>query len=340
MTPRLDIHFTLSQHISFFWGKPYTPEENEFLLNHARSGILLALESLHLPKGSRIGVMAYNCHTVFNAVAQAGCELEFIDVTKDLLIDLIDLKAKSNNLRALVVTHLFGIQNDITAIRDILPHLPIIEDCAHAYGSTDGAVGDFSVFSIGQGKLPSVGDGGILMVNNNIYLKEAQRLYATLPEYSGLAELKLFGKLWLRAFSNIPLIYSLFTVPLKNQRRISSGIERIHLKKMSRGIQRLYEIEKKRVASSIEKRIQKTQYRIESADKKNVQFIYGSNAFMLIALCDDPIILKTHFMNLGLETATHFGRCIEWAGSFGYKSGVCPTAEFLTKHLLMIPTYK
>ena len=161
MKPRLDVHFSCRMKRVFLFGRPYLPVENEFLLNHARSGILLALQALKLAPQSKVGVMAYNCHTVFNAVAQADCIPVFLDVTDGMTIDVEDLNKKVSGLSALVVTHLFGIQNDVALIRTKYPHLPIIEDCAHAYGITD-IQGDFAVFSIGQGKLPSLGDGGIL----------------------------------------------------------------------------------------------------------------------------------------------------------------------------------
>ena len=67
---------------------------------------------------------------------------------------------------------------------------------------------------------------------------------------------------------------------------------------------------------------------------------YGQNAFMLIAKTEDPEALKNHLMQHGVESATHFARAIEWATEFGYIAGECPTAEQLTKKLVMIPTYK
>ena len=66
---------------------------------------------------------------------------------------------------------------------------------------------------------------------------------------------------------------------------------------------------------------------------------YGENAFMLIAQTEKPKVLKNHLLQHGVETATHFSHAIDWAQEFGYTKGSCPTAEQLTKKLLMIPTY-
>ena len=66
---------------------------------------------------------------------------------------------------------------------------------------------------------------------------------------------------------------------------------------------------------------------------------WGDNAFMLVADCSDPSKLKMYLEQRGTESATHFAHCIEWAEEFGYERGLCPEAEYLVNHSLMIPTY-
>ena len=46
---------------AFAYGIENEGDSNIFYLNYARSGLLLALKSLHLPKGSKVGVMMFNC---------------------------------------------------------------------------------------------------------------------------------------------------------------------------------------------------------------------------------------------------------------------------------------
>ena len=338
MKPRLDIHFSLRDQLSFLFGCPYCRKPSEFLLNHARSGILLALQALHLTKGAKVGVMAYNCHTVFNAVSQAGCIPVFIDVTNGLGLDLNDLKKKKQGLSALIVTHLFGIHNDVDAIKEVCPGIPVIEDCAHAYGIPE-VKGDIAVFSIGQGKLPSLGDGGILSVRNDVYLDETTRLYESVPDYSVFAEIKQFCKLLLKAVSYLPWVYSCVTLPMKMRKPAFSGREDIIVKRMSRGVSRMYERERHQVLNQIFERRQRAMELIRNSQGPGLSFLCGDNAFMLVARCDTPEVLKTRYKARGIETATHFAHCIDWAKSFGYQDGMCPTAEYLTKHLLMIPTY-
>lgn len=347
MKPRTEVRFDRAMRRTFLHAaneRSGDGADNVFLLNHARSGIALALMSLKLPPHSRVGVMAYNCHTVTEAIANAGLLPLFIDVDDSLRIDLDDLQRKSADLKALVVTHLFGITGNIETIRLRHPHLTIIEDCAHAYG-TGGHTGDFIVYSTGQGKLPAVGDGGILVVENRRHLEAVARLYSQIPYYSAIGEAKLFLRLLATSLivnSNILfLIRHTKTRAFfkdKNDKKNNGVI--IHFARMSRGVQAVYEMEKDNVAGQIVQR--RAQAEREAARLKSnplvKEVLYGENAFMLVVRCTDPVALKAQYEREGIEAATHFANCIRWARNDGY-NGDCPNAEKLVKELLMIPTY-
>ena len=112
MIPRLNISFPIKRQWCYWFGKQYEPREGEYLLNHARTGIVMALRAA-LPKGGRVGVVAYNCHTVANVVVNAECKPFFVDVTEDLRIDMESVPV---NLDAIVVTNLFGIRGYTEAV--------------------------------------------------------------------------------------------------------------------------------------------------------------------------------------------------------------------------------
>ena len=318
------------------------------MLNHNRSGLLLALQSLQLPQGSRVGVMAYNCHTVMNAVDRAGYKIVFVDITMGLKMDVEDLRKKKERLSALIVSHLFGLANDIEIIKSVCPDIPIIEDCAHTYAMDScGRMGDFAVYSIGVGKFPSVGDGGVLRVNNPGYRNVVGHLYAKLPKYSKKEERQLMLKLIAMQWLYSPWVYSFVTLPLlkHNKNRSIPSEKKTSVLKMSDGIAAVYctilqEIEKQKklnqsVAESLTGYFSKRkEIRLINTDLRN------SNCFMFPVYCESPELLKKEFRNMGIETETHFHNCIIWCKSYGYRDGECPTAEHLLKHLLMIPTYK
>ena len=329
MKPRLDIKFPFKRQWCYWFGKEYKPKDGEYLLNHARTGIVMALKA-SVPEGGRVGVVAYNCHTVANAVVNAGCTPVFVDVTEKLTIDIESIPT---DLDAIVVTNLFGIRNDIAAIRKRCPKAIIIVDNAHGYGLP--AEGDLTVYSINQGKFPALGPGGILVTNERMKELENERIsemYASLPGYNFIAQLKLFAQMMIKAIAYSPGFYWL-TMKVKGMRELGSERirEKVVMKRMAAGVRRLYQAWLPSAASEIAKQRQNAE-KIESA-------FYGDNAFMAIVKYDDPSALQKQYAERGIETATHFKNAIIWAKQFGYVEGSCPTAEHLTRHLLMIPTY-
>ncbi len=334
MIPRLDISFPIRRQWQYWFGKQYEPQQCEYLLNHARSGIILALRA-SLPNGGRVGVVAYNCHTIANAVVNAGCMPVFIDVTDELKIDVASISA---DLDAIVVTNLFGIRNNISVIREKCPNAIIIVDNAHGYGLP--AEGDFSVYSINQGKFPALGEGGILVVNNKLSVirQKIDEMYAVLPRYGLVAQCKLFAQMWAKAVAYSKICYWFVRMLKKNTN--PRAHEQVVLKQMAPGIRRLY----KAWLPAAENEIAKQKQNAEALNQKlaiiNHTCTTGDNAFMLIAKTQDPAALQTWFANHGIETATHFAHAIDWATEFGYIPGSCPNAERLIKELLMIPTYK
>lgn len=337
MIPRLNISFSLKNQLVFWFGKLYSPAKEEFLLNHARSGIVMALRAA-LPNGGRVGVVAYNCHTVANAVVESGCTPVFIDVAEDLHINLQHLATLE--LDAIVVTNLFGIHNDLAAIRTIQPKVVVVVDNAHGYGLP--LEGDFTVYSINQGKLPALGAGGLLWVNNVQYTKDIEAQYATLPAYNKYQELTLFMVMLAKAWMHIPWVYGLLTRRMKARRGKIACREQIVMRRMAKGVSRMYQ----QALPVIGEQIQQQRVNAHRLSDKLLheqvakQVWYGDNAFMLIAKSNNPKQLSQYFAKHGVETATHFARTIEWAKEFGYTEGQCPMAERLTKELIMIPTYK
>ncbi len=337
MIPRLHISFSLGKQLAFCFGKSYTPQTGEYLLNHARSGIVMALRAA-LPNGGRVGVVAYNCHTVANAVEQVGCTPVFVDVTEDLHIDLQHLSKLQ--LDALVLTNLFGIHNDITAVRQAIGSATIIVDNAHGYGLP--AEGDFTVYSINQGKFPALGEGGILHVNNPTYTEHIQTQYAKLRGYSILQEARLYITMLLKALMHTPWIYRALTLRMKQKRTSVACRSEVVLKRMAKGVSRIYQQALPTIPQEIDQQLHNAQTIADYLlnEKRAQRAWWSENAFMLIAQPDDPEALKNHLLQHGVESATHFARAIEWATEFGYIAGECPTAEQLTKKLVMIPTYK
>jgi len=341
MIPRLNISFPLKRQWQYWFGKQYEPSEGEYLLNHARTGIVMALRA-SLPNGGRVGVVAYNCHTVANAVVNAGCTPVFVDVTEDLTIDV---KSIPSDLDAIVVTNLFGIRNDIGVIRKRCPKAIIVVDNAHGYGLP--AEGDFTVYSINQGKFPALGEGGILVVNSQQTNGKWQmtndkwqinEFYNSLPSYSFIAQFRLFVSMLTKAIAYSRCMYWL---TMKMKKSSSPDVHQdVVMKQMAPRVRRLYQAWLPNAEQEIEAQKCNAAALNVKLEAIHHQCTTGANAFMAVVHCDNPAELQKWFAQRGVETATHFARAIAWATEFGYQPGSCPNAERLTKELLMIPTYR
>jgi len=337
--PRLNIGFNFSNQRTFLFGREnYVGNGTSFYLNYARTGIVIALKASVRP-GARVAVLAYNCNTVANAIEQAGCYPIFVDITSDLTVDIDSLSAVS--VDAIVLTNLFGIRNNIDKVRSVCPDAVILVDNAHGFGLPDD--GDFTVYSINQGKFPSLGQGGILKVNNPKYLESVKKYYLNLQDYSFKKNIALFASMCCKSILYTDLIYKRFTIRLKSKHASHIEVkEDIPMCKMSRGVYNLLYHAEKSVPEMIQSQKCNAELIIQAlkADNVPVEPILGENAFMLVLKCENVKGVKEWFDHHQVEGATHFKNCISWDKEFGYVMGTCHNTEYLVNHLLMVPTYR
>lgn len=311
--PRYERNFSMKNQYDFWFGTPYVAKKNEFLVNLGRSGIVMALKAC-LPRGGRVGIMAYNCKSVADAIIRSGCIPVFIDVTSDFRLDLESLK--DSEIEVLIVTNLFGVRNLLNSILSIKPEIITIIDNAHGYGLP--IEGDFTIYSINQSKYPSLSEGGILICNNIKYLDNIKNQYEILPEYTRLQEFKLFARLLKAALYQKTLYVFPMALELsqKNGERnlLLSGFS---VRKMSNGSRRLY------------------QAWLDSTPQKHRSKL----PFVDIVKTDNPERVKKEYFLKGIDADTMFKRWITWATKLGYQKGQCPMAEYLSSHSIMIPNY-
>lgn len=77
----------------------------------------------------------------------------------------------SERTRAIIVTHLFGTPVDLDPVLEAAGEIPVIEDCAQAYGATIderrvGSLGVAGTFSLQQGKHITSGEGGLIATSD------------------------------------------------------------------------------------------------------------------------------------------------------------------------------
>lgn len=356
LTPRLNYDFSLSDLSIALNGiffkdhkesgfNNYFPNSKVYFVNHARTGLRILLSSLDIPKGSNIGVLVYNCLTVFESIKLAGYKPVFIDSTNDYKIDLDDLKRKEAKLDVLIVTHLFGISSEVESIKKIMGIKPIIEDCAHSFlkdekGKYLGSFGDGSIFSFGHGKFPVAAEGGIVIINNKKIEKNFDNWFKDLEEEPRSIQTINIFKALLSALLMNKLIYGIFTYRLKQKVGDKADLNKkyvFHEKKVNVGF---FKVFKKRLTYIEKLKTKQNNNAITVLNSFQDLKFNGYNAnFMIPLRSKDPEGLINAAFNKGIEFGQHFKKSILWAKNYGYKINDCKTAERLINETVTIPCY-
>lgn len=162
-----------------------------FLTHSCTQALEMAALLLNLGPEDEVILPSYAYVSTANAFALRGCQLIFADSRPDYpaidetkIEDLI-----STRTRALVLVHYGGVACHMEPILELCKKygLFLVEDAAAAldgyYLGKDGAalplgsLGDFATFSFHETKNISCGEGGMLVVNNPAFLKEADLVW-------------------------------------------------------------------------------------------------------------------------------------------------------------------
>lgn len=147
-------------------------------VNSATSGLTIALRLLNLPERAEVLATPLTCFATTCAILENRLNIKWVDVDPQTCnMDLNDLKRKiSPETKAIVFVHWGGAPIDLDALKNIAGDIPIIEDCAHAFGATYKGkplgtnMGNIAVYSFQAIKHLTTGDGGAILL-------PTQRLY-------------------------------------------------------------------------------------------------------------------------------------------------------------------
>jgi dTDP-4-amino-4,6-dideoxygalactose transaminase len=133
-----------------------------------------AFAALGVGAGDEVLVPAITFVASATAIMSVGAEPVIVDVDAGTLcIDAAAAEAAiTPRTKALVAVHCGGCVADLDALSELCARrsLHLVEDCAHAHGSSwrgrgVGSWGDFGSFSMQGGKLMTAGEGGVLLTN-------------------------------------------------------------------------------------------------------------------------------------------------------------------------------
>ena len=186
-----------------------------------RSGFYFLIKALFKP-GDEVILSAYSFALFVRIFHEQGIKPVIVDVNReDALInpELIEEKI-TKNTKGILVTHLFGNPCDMQKICFLSRkyNLHLLEDCAHAFGSSYqgrsvGSFGTAGIFSTSPMKIPTTLGGGFVVTND-------QKLYETMKgalqsdpgyQYSLNKFLKIITFTLIYYLNSFPAIFSLLS---------------------------------------------------------------------------------------------------------------------------------
>lgn len=155
-------------------------------VNSATSGLHLALELLDIKEGDKIITTANTFISTNHVILYKNAIPVFCDIDDTGCIDVekIEEIIKNQDIKAIILVHYSGLTCDIDKVRSITKGIPIIHDCAHAFGSVYKGVkvgnvskyeNEIAVFSFQAVKNLAIGDSGMVICNKK-YEDRARRL--------------------------------------------------------------------------------------------------------------------------------------------------------------------
>ena len=170
--------------------KDYTGAKNALAVVNGTSALHLALRVLGIGKDDDVLASTFTFIGSINAIIYQNANPVFIDSDEkswNICPELLNkyLCECDKKPKALILTHLYGMSADIKKIVDICKShgVYLIEDAAESLGATyngkhTGVFGDFGVYSFNGNKILTTSGGGILVSDNEEWIKKAM-FYAT-----------------------------------------------------------------------------------------------------------------------------------------------------------------
>ncbi len=155
---------------SYYIGRKYG-----ISVSNGSAALDLAFFVLGISKGDEVIMPAFTIISCANSIIRCGGKPVLVDCdpnTWNMNVNEIEKKI-TRNTKAILVVHIYGLSVDMDPILELAKkyNLKIIEDAAEAHGleyknKKCGSFGDISIFSFYSNKLISMGEGGIILVDD------------------------------------------------------------------------------------------------------------------------------------------------------------------------------
>jgi len=182
--------------------KNYTHAKNAVALINATSAIHLALRVLGISQNDKVAVSSFTFIGSVTPVLYQKAEPIFIDSDEswNMSPELLKKAIKENDIKAVIVTHLYGQMAKIEEIVKICKenNIYLIEDSAESLGASyknkqSGTFGDFGVYSFNGNKILTTSGGGMLVSENKEWIEKAKFLSTQAKENYPWYEHETYG---------------------------------------------------------------------------------------------------------------------------------------------------
>ncbi|NPA44782.1 MAG: aminotransferase class V-fold PLP-dependent enzyme [Chlorobi bacterium] len=165
--------------------KNYTGAKNSLAVINATAALHLALRVLGIAQNDKVLVSSFTFIGGVAPVMYQGAEPVFIDADAywQMDVNLLEDALKKEKPKAVILAHLYGQVGKIEDIAYLCKKYGVflIEDAAESLGALyngkhSGTFGDFGVFSFNGNKILTTSGGGMLVSDNDKWIKKAKFL--------------------------------------------------------------------------------------------------------------------------------------------------------------------
>jgi dTDP-4-amino-4,6-dideoxygalactose transaminase len=285
--------------------------------------LLIALMALDVGPGDEVVLPTFTFFATAGVVSRLGATPVFVDIDPtDFNRDPDGLRrAITGHTKAIVPVHLFGQAADVGAIAEIAGDIPIVEDCAQAWGADydgryvggHGAVGAFSFFP--SKNLGGFGDGGMVTTNDDDLA-------------AALRELRVHGQ-------SGPYLHPAVGGNFRLD-AIQAAVLRVKLPHVQAWIQGRRANAMRYVDLMTQQGLDEVLGLPLALSRRGHTF----NQFVIRAPRRDE--LKQHLLDRGIGCAVYYPLCLHLQPCFenlGGKEGDCPVAEKASGEVLALPVF-
>jgi|GEM_PF-5647945 len=150
-------------------------------LGSGGTSLYVIFKALGFEKGDTVLYPDITCETALNPSIYAGLKAVFSDIRLydyNFDIEKTVLLSKTQNVKAIVATHIFGHSLDLSELKKkVSKDVIIIEDAAQSFGakidsSITGNMGDASIISFGKNKIIDCGGGGAVLTDSKEFYEK------------------------------------------------------------------------------------------------------------------------------------------------------------------------